>query len=824
MSSHTQDVAERWIASKVAQGGRGNRAKSPAPKMTPTQGEQYFGSAYDAHDEGGSVQKGHLPGPSLAGGSPEKYFARGNETLYEAYNQLHTLAQEFDKPFDAPAILVVGQQTDGKSALVEGLMGFQFNHVGGGTKTRRPITINMKYNASCMEPVCWLVRDDTLREEELSLSDLRDYIESENRRLEQDHEQFWAKEIVVKIEYKYCPNLTIIDTPGLISAPSKGKASPLQSQARSVEVLIKKKMENKDYIILCLEDTSDWSNATTRNLVLEVDPDLHRTVIVSTKFDTRIPQFSRGEDIERFLRPPARLLDTSILGGSPFFTSVPSGRVGHTRDCMFHSDEHFRAAVWEQEESDIKDMERKLDRQLDAMERQRVGVSQLRRFLEKLLRRRYLENVPTIVPVLEREFRSAQEKLLQTVTELNELDVDKLKDKGRNFYSNFVAKIPLLVRGTMAAPVERFGETLADEHIRGGAFVSADGQPLAAAAPLTNADMRLMGGAQWTRALNEFRCVLGELRCSAVNREEIVNACGVDEMHDGINYTRTACIIAVAKAKECFEPFLHQLAYRLMHIMRRLLQISMYLMRKDGQFLNGHELFLKRVGSCYYAFVEENMRSCLSRCLEDLESTTEFVTWSLHTNGRPGLRNIIANMPQRPADTPARQQLPEPGPAVARTPTPAMSAVYDPEPPSGPQAQLTTLVENTLWSRQLADVTEDIVQTLVQNIFEGIRDHIITAAELKFNCFFLLPILRKFPMRLREQLERAFEEDIDSIFDVHAVRSALENRRSRLEKELHQVEHIQEKFNVIHHHLTSPIAQNGMAQAGGSAGKAGIHA
>lgn len=30
------------------------------------------------------------------------------------------------------------------SALVEGLMGFQFNSVGGGTKTRRPIAINMK--------------------------------------------------------------------------------------------------------------------------------------------------------------------------------------------------------------------------------------------------------------------------------------------------------------------------------------------------------------------------------------------------------------------------------------------------------------------------------------------------------------------------------------------------------------------------------------------------------------------------------------------------------------------------------------------------------
>ena len=46
----------------------------------------------------------------------------------------------------------------------------------------------------------------------------------------------------------------------------------------------------------------------------------------------------------------------------------------------------------------------------------------------------------------------------------------------------------------------------------------------------------------------------------------------------------------------------------------------MFLMRKDGQFLNGHELFLKRVGSCYYAFVEETMRSCLNRFLPERPS------------------------------------------------------------------------------------------------------------------------------------------------------------------------------------------------------------
>ncbi|KAG2246777.1 hypothetical protein Bca52824_086405 [Brassica carinata] len=70
-------------------------------------------------------------------------------SLYEAYNELHALAQELETPFEAPAVLVVGQQTDGKSALVEALMGFQFNHVGGGTKTRRPITLHMKYDPQC---------------------------------------------------------------------------------------------------------------------------------------------------------------------------------------------------------------------------------------------------------------------------------------------------------------------------------------------------------------------------------------------------------------------------------------------------------------------------------------------------------------------------------------------------------------------------------------------------------------------------------------------------------------------------------------------------
>lgn len=53
----------------------------------------------------------------MSPGRSERAFRSGNERLYEAYNDLHALAQDFEKPFDAPAILVVGHQTDGKSGI-----------------------------------------------------------------------------------------------------------------------------------------------------------------------------------------------------------------------------------------------------------------------------------------------------------------------------------------------------------------------------------------------------------------------------------------------------------------------------------------------------------------------------------------------------------------------------------------------------------------------------------------------------------------------------------------------------------------------------------
>lgn len=90
--------------------------------------------------------------------------------------------------------------------------------------------------------------------------------------------------------------------------------------------------------------------------------------------------------------------------------------------------------------------------------------------------------------------------------------------------------------------------------------------------------------------------------------------------------------------------FAMQLGYRFAHILRRMLPIAMYLLQRDSQFLNGHDLFLKRVGASYHAFIEDAEKLCRGKCQEDLQSTTRYVTWSLHTKSRSSLKAMLSKV------------------------------------------------------------------------------------------------------------------------------------------------------------------------------------
>ena len=562
--------------------------------------------------------------------------------------------QDFQKPFDAPAVVVVGHQSSGKSALIEALMGFQFNQVGGGTKTRRPIALRMQYNPRCDRPRCFLQGDDGV-ERPQSLREIQAYIEGENRRLEKDPvRSFDGREINVRMEYKYCPNMILIDTPGLISAPrgasrggGKGGAGgggaagggpanapqrALLHAAREAERLVVAKMRCPDYLILCVEDTVDWKHGMTREVVQRADPDLARTVLVNTKLDTKLPQFGTPGDVADFVRANiVERLSPHRLGG-PFYTSVPSGRVrrpaaaataaaardrheDEDEDFLFRDDDDFVAACAEKEDADRELVWRRLKRWGAGAEGgtagpapnhprallPKVGISRLRGFLERRVDECYRRNVAKIVPLLKAEYIAAERRLRACERELEAISLERLKDGADHFCDDFCKALKDSIQGSILAPAGSYGETLGEENLAAGSFGDVPGCPMSVSTrtwehlllgEVGNTQHKLYGGSQYHRVLREFNLATRCLRLPTITEDEIANAAGIGETHDGVNFLRAACVIAVEKAQISFEPLLEALRLRIAHVIGRLCPVSEYMIRQKHERKNASRRYL----------------------------------------------------------------------------------------------------------------------------------------------------------------------------------------------------------------------------------------
>lgn len=792
------------------------------------------------------------------------------EALYEAYNLLHTLAQDFHKPFDAPAVVVVGHQTSGKSALIEALMGFQFNQVGGGTKTRRPIALRMQYNPSCTTPLCFLTLESG-KEEQRSLADIQSYIESENRRLERDPTRsFDPREINIRMEYRYCPNMIVIDTPGMLHPPKGRNLTPQQralaQASREAENLVLSKMKCQDYIILCVEDTTDWKHATTRNVVMQADPELSRTVLVTTKLDTKIPQFADGDDLADFLEAPlVHRIYPHMLGG-PFFSSVPSGRVGMNKD--FSSNEAFVQGLLGAESADKNIITSKFGASIPRTSLSKVGVSKLRTFLEARVEDCYRRNVAKIVPLLQTELRVAEDKLSQTESELAALSLDRLRASANVFRERFSRELAEVIHGSVKASPADWGESLEEEQLRGGSFleqdqINSEGWQRLLEIEVGNAPHKLFGGAQYHRAIREFTVAVKHMRSPPVTEDEIANAAGMGDVHDGVNFMRAACVIAVEKAQASFEPMLEALRHRQLHIMRRMLPIVEATLRKGNGAVPSElhsEPLREIIARTFEKFIQKQMDECLQKCRDDLHGMTRFVTWDVDGKGSSAalyrsmptptrmveIYNVAVESPRTRASmkkaeasrsksssksSSPRDKIVDEWEAAAGVDAPtsseeapqlrkqqALQAYGEESAEISDYFDLLQLTEEMLAGRN-AGRTNTVVTSLVQYIVRSWRDHFARTVAMKFNCFFLMPFLDDFPAYLRAELDSAYDGSMGDLFDIQEARSALQTRRADLEAECEANSKLQRRFDMINAQIRqSNPSQAASARPSGSRG------
>lgn len=93
-----------------------------------------------------------------------------------------------------------------------------------------------------------------------------------------------------------------------------------------------------------------------------------------------------------------------------------------------------------------------------------------------------------------------------------------------------------------------------------------------------NKEHRLYGGSQYHRVLREFHLATKCLRLPTISEEEIANAAGIGETHDGVNFLHASCVIALEKARVSFDPLLRALQVRLQHVMERLCPVAEYML------------------------------------------------------------------------------------------------------------------------------------------------------------------------------------------------------------------------------------------------------
>ena len=93
-----------------------------------------------------------------------------------------------------------------------------------------------------------------------------------------------------------------------------------------------------------------------------------------------------------------------------------------------------------------------------------------------------------------------------------------------------------------------------------------------------NHNHRLYGGAQYHRTMREFNLATRCLRLPTITEDEIANAAGMGDTHDGVNFLRAACVISLEKARTTFDPLLDSLRLRMVHVLGKACPISEYML------------------------------------------------------------------------------------------------------------------------------------------------------------------------------------------------------------------------------------------------------
>ena len=179
-----------------------------------------------------------------------------------------------------PRICFIGSISTGKSSVLESILGFDFVPRGNGIVTRRPLEIRLCHT-NYGEP--WAVFEERQGKKFTDFEKVRETIEQLTDEVYRQYNYIVDRPIILYIYSQICPDLILIDLPGI-------KYIPIGDVPKNIELITRditrRYIEDPLTIIICvIAANGDFYTSEGLKIAKEIDITGSRTLGVLTKLD-----------------------------------------------------------------------------------------------------------------------------------------------------------------------------------------------------------------------------------------------------------------------------------------------------------------------------------------------------------------------------------------------------------------------------------------------------------------------------------------------------------------------------------------------------------
>lgn len=180
-----------------------------------------------------------------------------------------------------PGVVVVGEQSAGKSSLLENISGIQFPRAQN-TCTRMPCILTMLTDPAAIQPYATVSMDPSFgKAENCDIADVEEKIRSITEQHATGDTFISSQALYVRVVRRSGPQFSLIDLPGVTH-----NADQMANIHEVTVSLVEEYVKQEEVVILCvIPATSDFGNAEVIKLARKFDPEGKRTLGVVTKCD-----------------------------------------------------------------------------------------------------------------------------------------------------------------------------------------------------------------------------------------------------------------------------------------------------------------------------------------------------------------------------------------------------------------------------------------------------------------------------------------------------------------------------------------------------------